>query len=187
MALGAPTHRTEHTGDPLLDRIQANVARLIQAVQLLMDVVELRRTVSLMLAADFTTTAATAQATKLTFAVVRGECWDVEVWGYGACSTTTGMKYEIDCPTGSRASGELESSSANAAVANWTTQGLTAGTLSAATHVGASNSGRPDRINVRVIVGSDGFITLKVASAAAGDTTTLSALSYLRAFKVTKL
>ena len=183
--VASPTHRYEHTGNALLDRVQDNVRRLIASVVQLVVVVEARRVVSLMLEEDFTTTAATAQSTKLSFAVVKGESWDVEVCGNGGCSTVDGMKYAIACPAGSVLSGELDSSSANIAVANWTRQALTASTLSAATHVGATNAGRPDRINARVTVGADGFITLQAASATAADTTTVYAKTYLRASKVT--
>ncbi len=181
------THSQEHTGDALLDRIQSNVLRLVQAVQKLLVDFEARRVVSLMLASDFTTTTATAAATKLTFAVSKGETWDVEFWGYAGCSSTNGMKYAIGCPAGSVLLGELESSSSNTAVANWGTEPLSASTMSSPTHVGATSTPRPDRINARVFVGADGAITLQVASATSGTTTTLTGKSYLRASKVTRV
>ena len=180
------THSQEHTGDPLLDRIQANVLRLVQAVQGLLVTVEARRVVSLMLAAAFTTTANTAQSTKLTFPVKKGETWDVEVWASASCSTVAGVAYALGAPTGSTVDGWIESSSVDTSVANWLTLQVSAvNTLSAACHAGASNAARPDRINVRVSVAADGDITLKVASITAATTTTLSAKSYLRASKVT--
>ncbi len=179
------THRQEHTGDPLLDRIQANVLRVVQTVQQLLATVEARRVVSLMLEASFTTTAATAQSTKLTFAVKKGECWDVEFWGDASCSSVNGMCYAIGAPAGSTAAGWIDSSSTNTAVANWLTDQVTApNTLSSACHAGASNVGRPDRINVRVKAGADGFVTLQVASVTAATTTTIAAKSHLRASKV---
>jgi len=180
----APVQRTQFTGQAVLDRLQANVRALVDTVRQLVAVVESRRVVAMMLAEDFSTTRAVAQNTLLTFPVVKGELWDVEFFGYGACSTVTGMKYAVGCPAGSVMSGELESSSTNTAVANWTTQGLTASTLSAATHVGASNAFRPDRINVRVKVGANGAITIQAASAAAADTTRVAARSLLRANRV---
>lgn len=182
--------RTTHTGNFAQDQAQ----RLAQQTAVKTNSIESRVTalerlvpVVLELAADFTTTLATAQNTKLTFPVALGDVWDVEFWGYGACSTVNGMKYAVAAPSGSVMSGELESSSTNTLVANWTTQTLVASALSAATHVGASNAGRPDRINVRVKVQAAGSITLQVASATAGDTTTLSAKALLRATRVTEV
>ncbi len=176
-----------HTGSFAGDEMQRQAGVVASGANRLVDrVAALEGLSSVLLVLDvaFTTTAATAQPTKLRFPVNRGEEWLVEFWGYGSCSTVTGMKYAIGCPTGSTATGELESSSTNTLVANWTTQTLSANTLSAATHVGATNAARPDRICVRVRVYDDGEIVLQAASASAGDTTTVYALSCLRATKV---
>ena len=184
----------EHTGVASQDRAQVLAQRVSAAheqtkayVSALATSTALALPVTLMLAADFATTAATAQSTKLSFAVLAGEAWDVEVWSYAGCSSVNGMKYAVDCPAGSVLLGELESSSTNTAVANWTTQTLSASTLSAATHVGATSTPRPDRINARVKVAAAGFITLQVCSVTAATTTTLTGKSYMRAFRVTEV
>ncbi len=181
-----PAHRNEFTGNAGLDRVQENVRSLIAYVKAV--VAGLPSIVSLTLAADFTTTDATAQSTHLTFPVKAGEVWDVEYWGNAGCSNTNGMAYAIGAPTGSTASGWIETSSTNTSVTNWLTLQITAiDTLSAACHAGASNAGRPDRINVRVIAGADGAVTLKAASITAASTTTIAALAYLRATKAVKV
>ncbi len=178
--------RREHSGDFAKDQAQRLAQQVAQRVNRQEDqLADLdAKTVSLMLARDFTTTLATATSTPLSFPVKKDECWDVEFWGYGACSNTTGMKYALYCPAGSVASGEIESSSSNTSVANWTTDNVVANALLAATHVGASFAGRPDRFNARVKVAVDGNVTLQVASVTAGATTLLRAKAYLRATRV---
>jgi hypothetical protein len=170
--------RAEHTGGHAQDRAQ----RMAQQV----GVAALEAyPISLMLTANISTTLNTAVSTLLTFAVAAGSCWDIEYYGYSSCSSVNGLALGILCPTGSTLTGELISSAANTAVANWHTQTLTASTLSTALHVGANNNGRPDALNARVTVGLAGSITLQYASITAATTTFLYAKNYLRASKVT--
>lgn len=185
MAVATPSHRSEHTGDALLDRIQANVRSLVQTVAQVIATAEARRTVSMMLASDFTCTEATLQATNLTFAVRKGECWEVEYCGRSACSSVDGMGYGVGAPVGSTISGEVYSSLANVGVAEWFLTAITSiSTFIVASHVGASDAGRPDFIRARVKVAADGFITILASSVTAGTTTTISQKSYLQAIKV---
>lgn len=176
-----PNFRREQTGNAVLDRMQDVVRDLVSIVR---DLVRTTPTVySLILRGNLTTTSATPTSTALRFPVRAGDVWDIDYTGYSSCSSVNGCKLAVACPTGSTLAGELESSSTNTLVANWFTQALTASTLSAALHAGANDNGRPDRINARVTVGTDGYITLQFASATAATTTTLYARSCLRAVK----
>lgn len=130
----------------------------------------------------FTTTSQAATSTLLSFAVAAGETWDVEYWGFGHNSAAGGMKYAIYAPNSSTVSGTLESSSTNTAVANWLIDTFSApNTLSVACHAGATNAGRPDRINVRVTTVYAGVVAIQVASVTAASTTTVDAAALLRA------
>lgn len=178
--IALPNFRREQTGNVQLDRIQGVVSDLVEAVRALARAVP--DTVSLSLRSDFQTTSADPRATGLRFAVKAGETWNVEVWGNAACSSVAGVAYAIGAPTNSTVSGWIDTSSTNTAVANWLVVQLTAPNVaSAACHAGASNSGRPDRITVRVTAAADGFVDIMFSSITSGTTSILSALAYMRA------
>jgi hypothetical protein len=183
--------RAEHTGSAAGDRAQRQAQAAVVAHEQTKTYVAglaLQVPVSLMLSAAFTTTLATATDTKLSFPVLAGECWNVEYWGDGSCSSVNGMCYSIGAPANSSVDGWIETSSTNTLVANWLTIQVTAvNTLSAACHAGANNTGRHDRISARVKVGVAGRITLQAASITAATTTTIAAKSYLRALRVTEV
>jgi hypothetical protein len=133
-----------------------------------------------LLSATFQTTAATAQTTSLSVTVNPGELWRVEYWGYSRCSTVNGTKYALLVPSGT-AGGWLDSSTVNVAVANWTTQDMTANTLSTALHAGATNAFRRDQMVMWVRVGATGgTLAIQFCSATAGDTSQLQINSMAR-------
>lgn len=173
-----PNFRREQTGNAVFDRMQDVVRDLVDVVRDIITNAPLVYT--RILRDDITTTLDYATPTTLRFPVKAGEVWDVEYWGYSGCSSVNGCKLALMCPSGSTLFGELESSSTNTAVANWTTQTLSASTLSTALHAGATSTPRPDRINARVVAGADGYITLAFASTTAATTTTLAGRPCLR-------
>lgn len=179
-----PNFTREQTGNVILDRIQETLRALIAYVRAL----DLASSVTLMLAAAFTTTLATPQPTTLTFRVKAGELWDVEFTGRGACSSVNGMGYALGAPAGSEVSGALYTSSTNTSAANWLLYQFTAVNTAIGTcHAGASNAARPDSFTARVKCGQDGFITVLVYAVTAGTTATLFERSSLRASKATKV
>lgn len=160
-----PTHRSEATGNAVLDRIQNNVRALVSTVRLLVDI----QPRSVMLAETFSTPSTTPVATRLTIAVKAGECWDVSLVGRGSCTNVAGMGYALGAPPGSTVQGSHVTSSTDATIANWLH--FAVDTVNAAlgtSHAGATDAGRPDTITARVKVGTqDGYITI-MAYAVAG-------------------
>lgn len=181
-----PNHKQEHTGNPVLDRIQQSLRNVIHALATLMVSFETTRVVSLALAKPFITTSGTLAPTPLTFKVKAGEIWVVEYCGLETCSSTNGMGFGIAAPANSTVTGTLWSSAGNTAVANWVLSTFFAvNTFISALHVGAPSTGsRPTTINARVRVVADGFITIMVQSVTAGTTTTIATDTFLKATKV---
>lgn len=173
--------RREHTGSAGADRLQADARRASIALQ---HQIDQGLPLSLALRDAYTTTSADLQVTPLWFPVKAGDLWELEFWGFGACSSVNGMRYGIGAPDGSNVSGTIETSSTNTLVANWLIGTFTAAnTASITCHAGATNAGRPDRIYARVKAASAGRIALLVASVTSGTTTTLAAQAYLRAHR----
>jgi len=136
--------------------------------------------VLLYLPSTFTTTAATATSTVLTFPVRAGEYWLVEFWGFAGCDTLNGVKYAIGAPSGTTIDGILDSS-LGSATTDAKVQITAVNTLTSAVHTVAANE-RDDYINARLLIGSTaGSVTIQLASNTAGDTTTLRSLACLRA------
>lgn len=184
-----PVHRGEQTGDPVLDRVQNNVRSLILAMREIYDRVaalEAAAPISVMLRDDFTTTAATAQNTLLSFPVKAGECWDVDYYGAAGCAgDALGMKYAIAAPPSTVISGYLDSNLTSAT--DDTHPPITAvNTLTSAVHT-VNGATRPDHINVRLKAGESGNVTLQACSTTAGRTTTILAKAFIRAVRVTEV
>jgi hypothetical protein len=141
-----------------------------------------------MLAAQFTTTSATAVDTGLQVSADAGELWLVEYWGYSKCSTVNGTRYAVTAPAGATGTGWLDSSSANFAVANWFYLDLTISTLSAGCHIGANNNFRRDSIVYRVKMGSTpGDIKIQFASVTGGNTSDIALGSGARFTRMTEV
>lgn len=141
----------------------------------------LREWVAVALSANFTTTAATAQNTALTFQAAANEVWVIDVQLTVQCSGTGGVKFAIGTPAGATVEGWLYSSLA--AITTLSYQRITAiNTLSAvATHTVATTPGG-DKIRVTVTMGATpGAVTIQVASTTAGQTTTIFAGSAVTA------
>jgi type IV secretory pathway VirB6-like protein len=143
----------------------------------------LRELLAVELAANFTTTLATAVATALTFQVQAGEVWIVDVQATTQCSATGGVKYAVAAPAASTIEGWVYSS--GAAITTLVYQRLTAiGTLTATLlHTVATTPG-PDVIRFVIVAGATGAVTIQAASGTAGQTTTVfqgSSLSAIRA------
>ncbi len=167
------------------DLAQRSAQQAAQKTNVLAD--RLDRQILLALAQDFVTTATSLVATPLAFPVRAGENWLVEVWADAACSSVNGMVYALGAPAGSQVRGWVQSSSTNTAVANWFVGQFTAAnTASTACHVGATNAGRPDRIEARIEAATDGTISILVAGVSA-STTTISRQAALRATRYARV
>ena len=184
MNVPLPDHKSEQTGNPVLDRIQNNVRALFATVRALI----LVQPVSVMLPDTFTTTSANPVATKLSFPVKAHENWRVDLHSSGSCSSVNGMGYALGAPPGSTVDGYLESSSTNTLVANWlVAQVATVGAGITPCHVGASDAARPDRMSARVQVGAqDGQIVIMIY-AVNGGTARIYKKAHLGAWRVTEV
>jgi len=132
------------------------------------------------LAASFTTTSTTATSTALTFQVVAGEVWVVEIQATTQCSGTGGMKYAIAAPAGSTIEGWIRSSTS--AVTTLSYQRVTAiGTLNSTALHTVATTPAPDVIKFCLVAGATGAVTLQATSVTSGQTTTIFALSSLSA------
>ena len=142
-------------------------------------------TVAQSLAADFTTTLATATALNLTFTGNDTETWELEFWAT-ASNPSGGIKWSIIAPVGSTVEGWLDS--VTTTVTTLSRQRFTAvNTLNTtATNTGASVAA-PTMIRARVVVSGSGAISIGVASVTAGQTSTVRAGSSLIARRVTAL
>lgn len=141
----------------------------------------LREWVAVALSANFTTTAATAQSTALTFQAAANEVWVIDVQLSVQCSSTGGVKVAIGTPAGATVEGWYDSSLA--AITTLSYQRITAiNTLTAtATHTVATTPGG-DKIRITVTMGATaGAVTIQVASGTSGQTTTVFARSSLTA------
>lgn len=136
---------------------------------------------------NFTTTAQTATATNLTFAVAANEIWEIEYFGTCQCSSTGGVKYQITAPVSATVQGWLQSSTS--AILTLTYQRITAiSTLTAtAAHTVATTPGQ-DQIIARVKNGANaGSITIAANAVTSTQTTTIFAGAILTARKVTEV
>lgn len=137
------------------------------------------------LSSAFNTTNNTAtNVTGLSFSVGTSEVWILEFEGSVVCSGTGGVKYAINAPAGTVIDGWLFSSTN--ALASVSHQPITAiATLtSVPVHTTAGLKG-PDRICVRLATSStSGTVQLQVASGTSGQTTNISALGYIRYYKM---
>lgn len=134
--------------------------------------------------AAFTTTAtAAATVTGLSFGVVAGEVWRVEVNMTAQCSGTGGVAYAVSAPAGSTIEGWVQSSTN--AITTLSYQRLTAiNTLTAtALHTVATTPG-PDRIVFVITAGATGTIAIQAASKTSGQTTTVFANASLVAHRI---
>lgn len=137
--------------------------------------------VDLKLANNFTTTAATAQNTNLTFAMLANEVWIVEAELTVQCSSTGGVKFAVAGPTGATIEGWVITSTS--AITTPSLQRITAiGTLTGtAAHTVATTPG-PDRIRFTITNSTTaGSCTIQLASVTSGQTTTVFAGSYMKA------
>jgi len=142
----------------------------------------LREWVAVALSSNFTTTAATAQNTSLTFNVKAGETWTVTVQATAQCSSTGGVKWAIAAPTGSTIQGWIYSSTS--AITTLSYQQITAiNTLNGtALHTVATTPG-PDVLAFTVVAGATGAVTVQAASGTSGQTTTVFSGSSLVAYR----
>jgi hypothetical protein len=140
----------------------------------------LRESVRAFLSANFTTTVVTAGNTALTFQVISGEVWIVDVQLTVQCSGTGGVKIAIGAPAGSTIDGWYLSSLG--AITTLSYQRLTAiNTLTAtATHTVATTPA-PDVIRFTITAGATGAVTIQAASVTNGQTTTIFTRSALKA------
>ena len=173
-----PSYRTEHTGQPMLDRIQAALAEAIDAIRRLD--ARLPALHSLALRSDFTTTSADAQNTALEFPVHDGELWLIEgCFPITVDGSANGMKYAIGAPPQSEITALLDSS-LTSSTDDTHVQITAVNTLTGAVHT-VNGGTRVDHLNGRIKVVGDGMCTLQVASTTAGNTTTVRARAWLRA------
>jgi hypothetical protein len=139
------------------------------------------------LLASATSTIATNTNTNLSFSIGVNEVWIAEFLVTAQCSGTGGSKFQISAPTGATIEGWLESTTTTAnTVLN---QRITAiNTLTGtATHTVATTPA-PDTILVRIKNSTTaGTVALGFASVTAGQTTTIFAGSFLRAYKATEV
>jgi hypothetical protein len=134
----------------------------------------LREAAAVTLAANFTTTNATATSTALSFAIGANEVWIVDVQATTQCSSTGGTKYAVAAPSGATIEGWIYSS--GAAITTLVYQRIVAiNTLSATLlHTVATTPG-PDILRFVVTNGATaGAVTLQAASGTSGQTTTIS-------------
>jgi hypothetical protein len=139
----------------------------------------LREAVAARLAANFTTTLATAVSTALTFQIGANEVWIVDVQLSAQCSSTGGVKYAVAAPAGATIEGWCYAS--GAAITTLVYQRLTAiGTLTTtAMHTVATTPGG-DVLRFTITNGATpGAVTIQAASVTAGQTTTIFAGSSL--------
>ena len=132
----------------------------------------LREWVAVRLTGNFTTTATGATSTALTFNVVSGEVWFVDVQVTAQCSSTGGVKYAVAAPAGSTIEGWVYSSTS--AVATLSYQRLTAiATLTGTLLHTVATTPAPDVIRFVLVAGATGAVTIQAASGTSGQTTTL--------------
>lgn len=139
----------------------------------------LREALALALASNFTTTNATATSTALTFQIGANEVWIVDCQLTAQCSSTGGVKYAVAAPTGATIEGWIYSSTS--AVTTLSYQRITAtGTLNGTALHTVAATPAPDILRFTITNGSTaGAVTIQAASGTSGQTTTISAGSWL--------
>lgn len=173
-----PPYKFEQSGNTLLDRIQREVARAIDAVNVLSD--RTPRTYVRALKSDFTNTEARLKPSNLAFPGRKGETWLVEWKGNAGCSGSTGgMKFGLLAPTGSVVTGAIDSSLANA-TDDAHVQVTSVNTATSAVHT-VNGGTRDDEGYFVIALASDGTVALGIQPTTATDTATLSARAWLRA------
>lgn len=172
-------HTGTFAGDQM-QRVAAQAARSANDIAGRVEDLEYQVPIQIALLKNFTTTAATAQDTLLSFPVEDGDLWLVEYWGLAGCSgSANGMKYAIKAPASSVVSGVLDSSLTNA-VDDAHVQITAVNTLTSAVHT-VNGGTRDDYLNVRLKIVGSGRVTLQACSTTATNTTTIAALAVLRA------
>jgi hypothetical protein len=132
----------------------------------------LREWLAASLASNFTTTSTTAASTALSFNVVAGETWVVDVQMTAQCSSTGGTKYAVAAPAGSTVEGWLYSSTS--ALTTLSYQRITAiGTLTGTAVHTVATTPAPDVLRFVVVAGASGAVTVQAASGTSGQTTTI--------------
>jgi len=142
----------------------------------------------LCLAQNFTTNSQALKATPLSFPVQKGDLWFIEYWSLSHSAGAGGINLSVFGPPNSLVTGVLESSSANTAVANWfSTTFLVLNGVIAACHAGATDAGRPDRIQARIECGDAGRIAIAASTVTAGSISTIDRRALLRATRFSKV
>lgn len=171
-------YKNEQTGNPMLDRIQREIARAIAAVRAIEARLAKSRPVAL--AKDFTNTEARLKATGLGFVGLRGETWLVELKFNAGCSgSTNGMKFGILAPAGSVVSGALDSSLTNA-TDDAHVQLSAINTATSAVHT-ANGGSRDDEAYFVIKLGADGRVDWGMQPTTATNSATIAARGWLRA------
>lgn len=144
--------------------------------------------VLLCLAQKFTTNSQALKATPLSIPVKKGDLWFIEYWSLSHSAGAGGINLALLGPARSLVTGVLESSTANTAVANWfSTTILTLNAVISACHAGATDAGRPDRMQARVECGEDGRISIAASTVTAGSISTIDERALLRATRYNKV
>jgi hypothetical protein len=128
------------------------------------------------------TTSASAQDTSLTFPVLNGERWHVEVDCVVSCSGIGGVKIGLNGPGGSTVSGYVDGAGASATT--WTSAVITALATPVGVFSAAAGGNRMCRLRATIVAGADGDVTFQFASVTGGQTSTII-FATLRAQPVT--
>ncbi len=141
----------------------------------------LREQIALSLAANFTTTNATATSTLLSFNIAANEVWIVDCQLTTQCSSTGGVKYAVAAPASATIEGWIYSSTS--AITTLSYQRLTAiSTLSGTLLHTVATTPAPDVLRFVVTnAGTAGVVTIQAASGTSGQTTTIFSGSSLLA------
>lgn len=139
------------------------------------------------LLANATSTIVTNTNTNLGFVIGANEVWIMELSLSAQCSGTGGSKFQISAPTGATIEGWYQGTTTGLTV--FTYQRITAiNTLTGTAAHTVATTPAPDTILVRIKNGATpGTVSLGFASVTAGQTTTIFAGSFMRAYKATEV
>lgn len=173
-----PPYKFEQTGNTLLDRVQREIARAIDALNALSD--RTQTTYVRTLKSAFTNTEARLKPCGLSFLAKKGEVWLVELkFNAGNSGSTDGMKFGVLAPSGSTIVGALDSSLTNA-TDDAHVQLTTINVATSAVHT-VNGGSRDDEAYAVVTVGADGAVAWGVQPTTAGNTATIAARAWMRA------
>lgn len=171
-------YKNEQTGSPMMDRIQREISRAIDAVRAIEARLAKPRAVSL--AKDFTNTEARLKPTGLGFGGLRGETWLVELKFNAGCSgSANGMKFGVLAPAASVVSGALDSSLTNA-TDDAHVQLNAVNTATSAVHT-VNGGSRDDEAYFVIKLGADGRVEWGMQPTTATNTATIAGRGWLRA------